>query len=137
MRKGNGAGDPDNQETINVLIVDDEKNFTDMVKMNLEAAGGYALKVENTGKNALAAAKKFKPDLILLDIIMPDVDGGTVLFELQNEKTTKDIPVVFLTAIVNERDTSRIDYRISGRPFLAKPVTTSQLIECIKRNIRR
>lgn len=125
------------EEKISILLVDDEKSFTDMVKLNLEATGEYVLKVENTGTGAIAAAKKFRPDLILLDIIMPDADGGTVLFGLQNEKDTKDIPVVFLTAIVSERDTERIDYRISGRPFLAKPVTTTQLIECIRRNVRK
>lgn len=118
-----------------ILIVDDEVDFTDMVKMNLEMAGGYNVKVENKGASALLAAKKFKPDLIFLDIIMPDMDGGAVLFGLRNDKEVKDVPVVFLTAIVSGSESGSLDNSISGQPFLAKPVTVSQIIECISRTL--
>ena len=119
---------------INVLIIDDEKSFTDMVKLNLEIAGEYAVKVENSGKNALATAKKFKPDLIFLDIIMPDMDGGEVLAKLKQDVYTRDIPVVFLTAIVAEDEADKVGSGISGYPFLSKPVSVTQLIDCIKKN---
>lgn len=67
---------------------------------------------------------------------MPDMDGGAVLFNLRNDMETRDIPVVFLTAIVGESDRGDLDNIISGRPFLAKPVTASELIACIVKYIR-
>jgi len=119
-----------------ILIVDDEKDFTDMIKLNLELTGKYDVKVENKGRDALAAARQLRPDLIFLDIIMPDMDGGAVLFNLRNDRETRDIPVVFLTAIVGKSDRGDLGNAISDRPFLAKPVTASELMECIVNNIR-
>lgn len=116
-----------------ILIVDDEKNFTDMVKLNLIATGEFDVKTENNGAGALVAAKIFKPDLIFLDVIMPDVDGGTVLEQLKDDIYTRDIPVVFLTAIVAEGEATTIGGIISGYPLLSKPVSVVKLIGAIKR----
>ena len=116
-----------------ILVVDDERDFTSMIKLNLEARGGYDVRAENKGANAVAAAKKFKPDLIFLDIIMPDLDGGAVLFQLKSDIMTRDIPVVFLTAIMTESEVVSSDSIVSGYPFLAKPVSVKKLIECIKK----
>lgn len=120
-----------------ILIIDDEKDFTDAVKLNLEDSGAYEVMTENKGVNALAAAKSFRPDLILLDIIMPDIDGGAVLTKLKEDPATTAIPVVFLTAIVTESEVNLKDSFIGGHPFIAKPVTTRQLVECIEKNINK
>lgn len=124
------------EKTKKIMIIDDEKDFADMVKLNLADTGEYQVKVETRGANALAAVKKFKPDLIFLDIMMPDLDGGTVFYNLRNDRATRDIPVVFLTAIVNEDEVRSVGSVISGRPFLAKPISTDKLIECIKKIIK-
>jgi len=116
-----------------ILVVDDEKDFTAMIKLNLGERGNYEVKTENKGADALAAARKFKPDLIFLDIIMPDMDGGAVLFQLKGDIMTRDIPVVFLTAIMTESEVVSSDNIVSGYPFLAKPVSVKKLIECVKK----
>ena len=119
-----------------ILIVDDEKDFTAMIKLNLEQRGNYEVKAENKGVDAVATAKKFKPGLIFLDIVMPDMDGGTILFNLKNDIQTRGIPVVFLTAIVTESEVTSSDNIISGYPFLAKPVSVKKLLEYVKQYCR-
>jgi len=118
-----------------ILIVDDEENFTKMVKLNLEETGEYTVKVENNSSNAFKTAKEFKPDLILLDIMMPGKDGGAVAFELKSDNTLKDIPVVFLTAIIREDEIDSKDGSKGGHLFIAKPVSTENLIKYIKKHI--
>jgi len=118
-----------------ILIVDDEKDFTEMIKWNLEATGQYEVRSESKGAKALAAAREFIPHLILLDIIIPDMDGGAILFQLKNDVATKDIPLVFLTAIVTQPEVNSVGKLISGYPSIAKPVSAADLIAYIKNAI--
>jgi CheY-like chemotaxis protein len=120
-----------------ILMVDDEQDFTKMVKLNLEETGEYAVMVENNSKKAFMAAKEFKPDLILLDVMMPGMDGGDVASELRSDDTLKDIPVVFLTAIIRGDEINSPDGSIGGHPFIAKPVSVKDLIKCIEKHIAR
>lgn len=120
-----------------ILIVDDEENFTKLVKLNLEYGGRYRVMTENSAKNAFNSIQMFKPDLILLDVIMPDMDGGSIANQIKSDENLKDIPVVFLTAIVTKNEASLKNDTIAGRPFLAKPVTKEQLIDCIERNLKK
>src|SRR5574341_977452 len=85
-----------------ILIVDDETTITRLLKLNLERTGAYVVREENLGSNAHLAAREFKPDLILLDIMMPDIDGGDVAAQLQEDPILKNTPVVFLTAAVKK-----------------------------------
>ncbi len=119
-----------------ILIVDDEESFTHMVKLNLEATGKYEVREENRGLFALDTAKAYDPDLILLDIIMPDKDGTEVAAELKEDKATKGIPVMFLTVVVRKQETDGACSIIGGRPFIAKPVSIKELTECVERYIR-
>lgn len=119
-----------------ILIIDDEEGFAKLIKMNLEATGEYEVRTENRGELGLAAAKEFKPDLIFLDVMMPGIDGPDVRYQLKSEKDTKDIPVVFLTAVVSKEDTEENNGIIGGNLFIAKPVDIKSLIEIIKKNIR-
>jgi CheY-like chemotaxis protein len=118
-----------------ILVVDDEESFTKLIKLNLEQTGKYEVKTENKGLLALAAAREFKPDLILLDVIMPETDGGDVCYQLKNEKDTENIPIVFLTAAVNEEEVKESSGVIGGHPFIAKPVSVERLINVIEKNI--
>ena len=119
-----------------ILIIDDEESFARMVKMNLEEVGGYNVLTESKGARAVSVVRQFMPDMIFLDIIMPDLSGVDVFAELKQDPELCRIPVVFLTAIVSDQEVESKRGLIGGRPFLAKPVTTQKLIECIKLNLR-
>ncbi|MFA5314948.1 MAG: response regulator, partial [Candidatus Omnitrophota bacterium] len=84
----------------------------------------------------LAAAKAFQPDLVLLDILMPDLMGSEVAAQMKEDDDTKDIPVVFLTAVVGKEEVVQRGGVIGGHLFVAKPVDIKQLIEVIDENIR-
>jgi len=118
-----------------ILIIDDEELFTKLVKLNLEKTGKYEVRAENKGAQGLAAAREFKPDLILLDILMEDMEGSEVAAQLKNNADTVDIPVVFLTAVVKKEELASGCEVIGGHPFIAKPVSTNELIACIEKNM--
>ena len=120
-----------------VLIIDDEENFTKLVKLNLEKTNMYEVSVENEGKRGLAAAKMFKPDLILLDLSMGDVEGSEVAYQIKNDNTLSNIPIVFLTAVLTKDESSLSGDAIGGYPFVAKPVSTGELISCIEKNVNK
>src|SRR5687768_9940814 len=86
-----------------ILVVDDEASITRLLKLNLEK-GAYVVRTENEGTKALAAAKDFKPDLILLDVMMPDIDGGDVAAIIQADPLLCAVPIVFLTAAVKKEE---------------------------------
>lgn len=119
-----------------ILVIDDEESLCRMVKMNLEGTDKYEVRTETKGANAIRAAKEFKPDLIFLDIIMPDVDGGEVSRLLKEDKMTGNIPLIFLTAIVTDKEVKEEAGVIGGSIFLAKPVSVDKLIQCIEENTR-
>ncbi len=117
-----------------ILVVDDQMEFTQLVKMNLEQTGNYEVIIRNRGTEALSCAKSFKPDLILLDILMPDLGGGEVAKLLRGDPETKDIPIVFVSATVTQEEVEKSDGIIGGSPFLAKPVTVDQMVNVIEEN---
>jgi len=78
-----------------ILIVDDEEDFGKMVKLNLERTGKFQVMCESRGKNALSSAKAFSPDLIFLDVVMPDIDGGEVMSMLKADSQTQNYPCCF------------------------------------------
>ena len=116
-----------------ILVVDDEVSLTRMLKLNLEETGEYEVKTENKGSNTLNAALEFRPDLILLDIMMPDMIGSEVAAELLNDNELKDIKIIFLTALVSKEETETTEGKIAGRSFIAKPVKLDELIESIEK----
>lgn len=117
-----------------ILIIDDEPSFTRMVKLNLEKAGGFEVREENKATYALVAAREFKPDLILLDVIMPTLDGGDVAAQIEKDRHLKGTPIVYLTATVTRREAGTGGLSSGGSLFLAKPVSVEHLIKCINEN---
>ena len=117
-----------------ILIIDDESGFSKMVKLNLEGTGDYLVTEERDPYRALATALKTRPDLIFLDIVMPGLDGGEVAGRIRAERTLREVPIVFLTAIASKGDLGRQD-TIGGFPFLAKPVSVDELRACIERQL--
>ena len=109
-----------------ILIIDDEKEFAEMVKLNLEGSGGYQVMVEIKGKRGLSTAENFKPDLILLDIRMPDKDGLELLKDFKKHPKLMSTPVIMLTAIETEQTKAEAIHQFS-EDYLTKPVTDMEL----------
>lgn len=120
-----------------ILVIDDEVSFARMVKMNLEKSGEFEVRVENRAMNALSAAREFLPDLILLDVIMPGMDGGDVSKQIKRDRNLKGTPIVFLTATVSRREAGEGGLNSGGELFLAKPVSVEALVACINEHIRK
>ncbi|MCG6887099.1 MAG: response regulator [Proteobacteria bacterium] len=116
-----------------ILVVDDEPAITRMVKLNLERTGDYEVRTENQGSMAVSAAKEFKPDLIFLDVMMPDMSGDEVSELLKEDEELSKIKYIFMTAIVTKDETEAMGTNIGGNEFLAKPVKTDELIATIER----
>jgi DNA-binding response OmpR family regulator len=118
-----------------ILIIDDETGFTRMVRINLEKGGQFEVREENRAGHALTAAREFKPDLILLDVIMPSMDGGDVAAMMKKDRLLSHIPVIFLTATVSHREAGSGGLNSGGSLFLAKPVSVENLIERINEHL--
>jgi two-component system, OmpR family, alkaline phosphatase synthesis response regulator PhoP len=117
-----------------VLLVDDEKSFTNLLKLNLEETGRYDVRVVNWAEDALANAREFKPDIVLLDIIMPRMPGGNVVAQFETDAELKDTPIIFLTAAVQRSRVAEMDGIISGRPCIAKPASIEEIVSMIEKH---
>ena len=119
-----------------ILVIDDEKEFTDLIKMSLGARKKYEVRAENKSANALDTVREFKPDLILLDIMMPDdISGDEVARRIRDDEEFKNIPIVFLTAVLTEKEVAERDNVIGGYSFMAKPIKIKELIEHIEKKL--
>ena len=114
--------------TKRILIIDDEVGFTNLVKLNLEQTGRFVVGIVNESVDALAVAEEFKPQLILLDVMMPGKDGGELLAELEVNEQLKNVPVLFLTASTMNQLARAEQAAVQGRPVIAKPVLPQELI---------
>ena len=123
--------------TKRILIIDDESGFTNLVKLNLEQTGRFVVGVVNNPVEAVVVAQNFKPQLILLDVMMPTKDGGELLAELEANEQLKNVPVLFLTASTMNQLARAQQAAVRGRPVLAKPVTPQDLIRRIDESLRR
>ena len=115
-----------------VFIVDDESGFTRLIKLTLEKTGRYLVLEENDGTKAWLAAREFAPDIVFLDIVMPKIDGGDVARQIRSDPMLSHVPIVFLTAIVSQKETG---HDIGGFPFLAKPVSLDTVTRCIEEHV--
>ena len=114
--------------TKRILIIDDEAGFTNLVKLNLEQTRRFVVGVVNESVDAMAVAEEFKPQLILLDVMMPGKDGGELLAELEVNEQLKNVPVLFLTASTMNQLARAEQAAVQGRPVIAKPVLPQELI---------
>src|SRR5437870_4360611 len=122
------------KEKRRILIVDNDRDTTHLVKILLERTGRYSVLEENDATKAHQSAQNFRPDLILLDVVMPETDGGEVAAQIQADPELQRTPVIFLTALVTETET-KAGLRIQGHPFLAKPINIPELINGIEENL--
>ena len=111
-----------------ILLIDDEEDFCFFVKLNLEKTGRFKVLTTTSGADGVVMASREHPDLILLDIIMPEMGGGQVAELLLENQNTRNIPVLFITAIASRREVQSQEGIIGGRNFIAKPVTPEELM---------
>jgi DNA-binding response OmpR family regulator len=116
----------------NILIVDDEDNFTKLVKLNLEATGNFEVMVLSGPKDLLTSLRHFKPDLILLDLLMPGTGGLEVCDILKDDEFGRKVPVIILSALDKMADKSNA-YKKGAVDYLVKPIETEELISRIDR----
>jgi DNA-binding response OmpR family regulator len=115
-----------------ILVVDDENDILLMLDKRLTAEG-YSVITATNGVDAVALAKTKNPDLVILDIIMPDIEGGQVAEWLKSHFETRNIPVIFLTGLVSKTEEGRYGPTIGGNVIFAKPFEAKELLAQIKR----
>jgi len=127
-------GGSERKERKRILIVDNDPNTTHLVKVLLEKTGHYLVLEENDATKAHQSAQNFRPDLILLDVVMPETDGGEVAARIEADPELHNTPIVFLTALVTRAE-AKSGLSIQGHPFLAKPVSIPELINAIEQHL--
>jgi putative two-component system response regulator len=120
-----------------ILVVDDEPEFTSLLKLSLESHGYYEVREENDAESVRAAAREFDPDLVVLDIMMPKLEGNEVAASLRADPMTRDVPILFLTALVSQEDAPLGACSSGGNTFLPKDIRLDKLMRCIEDKIDR
>ncbi|MDJ0554505.1 MAG: response regulator [Microcoleaceae cyanobacterium MO_207.B10] len=103
-----------------ILLVDDEEDIREVAQLSLEMVGGWQVITGSSGSEAITKAELEQPDAILLDVMMPDLDGFATFEKLQTNKATQKIPVIFLTAKVSPDDQRRF-YDVGVHGVITKP----------------
>ena len=114
-----------------VLIIDDELFFCRAIKKNLELKDEFQVLSATRGDEGICLAKDEQPDVILLDIMMPGMSGTEVTDMLLADPVTRSIPIIYITAILNEDDIQRGAGIVGGRALIAKPVKIDELVKKI------
>jgi len=112
-----------------ILVVDDEPQITEIVEAFLVNAG-HEVHISNDGKKAIQKAKEVRPDIILLDIMMPGTDGYSICNEIKNDPGLANVPVVFLTGKDMNEDMGR-SFKVGGDMFIKKPFSCERLLEIV------
>ena len=123
----------ENALTHSILVVDDEKINLNIMNHTLQRE--YIIYAAKNGKTALELANECMPDLILLDVIMPEMDGYEVISKLKASEKTKDIPVIFITGLSDNEDIER-GISLGAVDFVSKPLTATVLKEKVKRQLQ-
>ena len=117
-----------------LLVIDDSADITMPLKLYLEKTGAYEVRVESEGAKGVVAAKEFRPDLILLDVVMPDMDGGDVAAAIEEDPAIQRIPIVFLTASITKKEMGVVG-SVGGKPLLSKLLSLNEVMAYIKKTI--
>lgn len=115
-----------------VLIIDDEEDFLLVLKKRLTSEG-YSVVTATNGVDAIGLALLDPPDIIILDVLMPEMDGGQVLEELKDYSATRNIPVILLTALFTKAEEKKYGSMSGDYIAIAKPPDTGKLLEQMKK----
>ena len=114
-------------------MIDDNKSFCTFVGSVFEKTGRYTVISATKPLRGITMARTLRPDLILFDINMPQIDGSQVAERLLEDVKTKAIPIVFVTGLVTNKETQHRQMVVAGRTFIAKPVTGDTLLQAVGR----
>jgi DNA-binding response OmpR family regulator len=115
-----------------ILLIDDEVGFTRLFKLNLEQTDVYEVRVENGPEHAVRVAHEFRPDVVLLDIIMPRMIGSDVAQRLRADATFARTPIIFLSAVGGRKPGESHNRAFEEFPFINKPASVEELIDGIE-----
>lgn len=118
-----------------ILLVDDEFHITEIVKLLLERAGGFTVKTINKSSNALDVARSFKPDLVLMDLMMPGLTGDHLVSEMRRDAGLQNVRVLMFTSAATRDDIVTRGGHIGGVPFLPKPSPPQTILEKIQQTL--
>ena len=117
--------------TKRILVIDDEDGIREIIQICLEAAAGWEVETAASGSEGLAIAQSMQPDAILLDVMMPDMDGPTTFRQLQADSATQHIPTILLTAKAKISEQQQfIELGITG--VITKPFKAQDLVNQIR-----
>ena len=117
-----------------ILIIDDEQSITRLLKFALEKTGLYEILCENEGAKAFATIKSVRPDLLILDLNLPDTSGGEISAAVQEDPALGKLPIIFLTGNVSNEEVEA-GLTIGGHPAMAKPINMEKLLSCIQKSL--
>jgi len=117
-----------------ILIVDDNPRFSHSARLILQESGQYVVCEENDAASAVETARSFRPDLILLDLVMPQLDGAEVAAQVESDWALHGVPIVFVTGLVT-RDEARNGQRIDGHRVVSKPVSSFDLLGAVEETL--
>ena len=118
-----------------VMIVDDEEYFLKITKTNLENTGNYEVETISDATGIVARVKSFNPDIMLLDILMPKIDGVEVCKMLNEDPAGRRVPIIILSALDTDKDKLMM-YKLGVVDFLAKPIEKDELISKIEKALQ-
>ena len=117
-----------------ILIVDDNPRFSHSARLILQESGQYVVCEENDAASAVETARNFRPDLILLDLVMPQLDGAEVAAQVESDWALHGVPIVFVTGLVT-RDEARNGQRIDGHRVVSKPASSFDLLGAVEESL--
>ena len=116
-----------------ILLIDDDLQFGRLTQLTLQATANFEVSVQSDSRKAIETAREFKPDLILLDILMPGLDGGDIERLLEGDPKLCEVPILVVSAIVSENDAGPDGLvQSGGNVMVPKTIDPSMLIQCIE-----
>jgi two-component system OmpR family response regulator len=118
-----------------LLIIDDERWFSNLLAYSLEAEGYYDVRQENIPLQAVETARAVGPDLIILDVMMPHLDGSELAERFRHDELLRDVPVLFITNLVSEDDAPDGVVKRNGQIYLSKTAPVERVLECVQEKL--
>jgi len=120
-----------------ILVIDDEVNFSNLLKINLEDIGEYEVKAIYKGSEGYEAAREFCPDMIIIDVVLKDADGRDVLSLIKSDSQFQHVSVIILSAVPLKQILEKHPVLLGNTLILSKPITLAMLVEHIHQQLKK